>query len=232
MDAQQLLGLRCPPIGIAFAETPPDGIERWPGPAQPAGCSFWQKAQQGETFYTLPEDHYGCAVGAYTHAIDLPAKRSQDLQETVGLMVESRYLEMDEVPGIPRLQRAPGAVVYGPAGGNFEPDVVVITATPAQAMLIYEAAVRSGAGNPMTNILGRPSCGVLPVSLSSAASAMSLGCAGNRLYAGLLDDELYVAIPGEKWRAFESSLEEIVAANERMRAYYQHQAAPMSSKGP
>jgi uncharacterized protein (DUF169 family) len=221
-DVQSLLGLRVPPVALAFLDEAPANMTRWSGPAQPAGCAFWQKAQAGESFYTLPADHYECAVGAYTHAIDLPPERSEQLGQTVGLMVENEYIKMEEVPGIPRLERAPAAVAYGPAEAvTFDPDVVLITATPSQAMLIYEAALRAGAGAALTNLLGRPSCAVLPLTVGSKQAAVSLGCAGNRLYAGLRDEELYVTIPGANWEDFKLRLAEVAGANARMGDYYQ-----------
>jgi uncharacterized protein (DUF169 family) len=232
-NVQQLLGLRRPPIAIAFASETPAAIPHWAGPAQPAGCAFWEKAQAGEVFYTLPEDHYGCAVGAYTHAIDLPPERGSQLQDTLGVMVESGYLEMAEVPGIPRLARPPVATLYGPADDEaFAPDLVMIAASPAQAMLIYEACLRAAAGNPLTNLMGRPSCAVLPLTLAGGAAAMSLACAGNRLYTGLGEDELYVSVPGSKWGAFKAALQQITAANQSMREVYaanEHYRAPQGS---
>ena len=71
----------------------------------------------------------------------------------------------------------------------------------------------------------RPTCAVLPFVMSSASAAVSLGCAGNRTFTGLQDDELYVAIPGAKWEDFKVRLAEIAAANEHMGRYYvEHEA--------
>jgi uncharacterized protein (DUF169 family) len=230
LDVKQALALRVAPIGIAFLSGAPVGLDAWAGEAKPAGCSFWREAQAGRSFYTVAEDHFGCAVGSYTHGIDLPAERAAELNETVGLMVESGYLETAEVPGIPTLAETPRFVAYGPADdGGFAPDVVLITARPAQSMLIYEACLRAGVGSPLTNLLGRPSCAVLPLTVSSNSAAMSLGCAGNRLYAGLRDDELYVALPGARWGDFRARLGEIVAANARMSQYYEAHAADVAA---
>ena len=57
------------------AKRAPAEVPAWSGGPAPSGCTFWQKAQQGQTFYTVPADHYNCAVGAYTHKISLPAER-------------------------------------------------------------------------------------------------------------------------------------------------------------
>jgi uncharacterized protein (DUF169 family) len=231
LDVQAMLGLRVPPIGIAFLDAVPAALQPWRGAQQPAGCAFWQRAQEGESFYTLPSDHYNCAVGAYTHAIDLPPERAGELDDTVGLMVENGYIEMAEVPGIPRLEQAPAAVAYGPADApSFAPDLVLLTLTPAQAMLVYEAALRAGTGAAVTNLLGRPSCAVLPMTMSTSQAGVSLGCAGNRLYAGLRDDEMYVTIPGARWDDFKSRLAEIVATNERMGDYYRAHEADVAAR--
>ena len=220
-DVQTMLGLRAPPVAIAFLNETPAHLPPWSGPPQPAGCGFWKEAQNGASFYTTAADHFNCAVGAYTHGVDLPPERAEQLSETISLMVKNRYIDPAEVPGIPRLPQAPTAVAYGPADTSlFSPDVVLLMANPAQAMLIYEAAVRSGAGAALTNLLGRPSCAVLPLTVSGGQATVSLGCAGNRLYTGLRDDELYVAIPGSRWADFTARLTEIRGANERMNAHY------------
>ena len=39
----------------------------------PAGCSYWKQASEGHAFYTTPEDHENCAVGAFTHGVTLVA---------------------------------------------------------------------------------------------------------------------------------------------------------------
>jgi uncharacterized protein (DUF169 family) len=187
----------------------------------PAGCAFWRAAMDGHSFYTVPSDHYNCAVGSYTHAIQVPADRGNVLMDTIGFMVGSGYLQMAEVPGIPVLPEQPEFIAYAPASeATFAPDVVLIAAKPASAMLIYEAALRAGAGDALSQTLGRPGCAVLPLSVKTGQAAMSLGCKGNRTFTGLPDEELYVAIPGAKWDAVLSALTDIVAANGTMEAHY------------
>jgi hypothetical protein len=92
-------------------------------------------------------DHYNCAVGSHTHRIALPAERAHELNDTIVFMAENNYVATAEVPGIPTLAESPGAVAYGPMeGARFNPDVVLIAANPAQAMLIYEAAIKGRGG--------------------------------------------------------------------------------------
>jgi uncharacterized protein (DUF169 family) len=222
---QHLLGLSSPPAGIAFLDAPPDGVPKWEG-AVPAGCAFWRQAMNGKSFYTVPSDHYNCAVGSHTHSIRLPSERAAELEQTVGFMVRNNYIRMEEVPGIPTLPKAPAAIAYGPAGEtSFAPDVFVVAANPAQAMLLYEAAIRAGAGNALTNILGRPGCASLPLALASGVAALSFGCKGNRTFTGLTDSELYFVLPASHWDNLSAELATVAAANLCMRDHYQSQSA-------
>ena len=90
-SVQEALGLMAPPIAVAFLQSPPAGISPYTGPPLPAGCAFWAQAQEGNSFYTKPSDHYGCAIGAYTHRIDLPEERAGELEGTVVLRVRSPH---------------------------------------------------------------------------------------------------------------------------------------------
>ena len=217
----ELLGPGKPPIAIGFFESPPACVPRWDGGPVAAGCMFWEKAMSGQTFYTVPSDHYHCAVGSYTHKIALPAERAHELNDTIVFMSENSYVATAEVPGIPTLDRSPGAVAYGPMdGAGFKPDVVLIAVKPAQAMLIYEAAIKAGAVSALTNALGRPACAVLPLTMTNSQASISLGCKGNRTFTGLPDEEMYVVIPGDKWEAVIEKLAEAREANVAMGKYY------------
>lgn len=213
-------------IAIGFFDAPPPGIPRWEGGPVPAGCVFWEKALRGQTFYTVPTDHYNCAVGSHTHRIALPAERTHELTDTLAFMARNNYVASEEVPGIPTLARAPGAVAYGPMeGAGFKADLVLIAARPAQAMLIYEAAVKAGAGSAVTNALGRPACAVLPLTMASRQTSISLGCKGNRTFTGLPDEEMYVSIPGDSWQAVLDKLAETHEANAAMESFYRGRKA-------
>lgn len=220
-DVQALLGLEKPPIAVGFFDSAPSGVPAWIGAPAPSGCSFWKRAQQGEVFCTAAADHYNCAVGAYTHKIALPEARAGELMQTLEFMGESKYVAIEEVPGIPTLAQTPNFIAYGPVGAvPFVPDVVIVTAKPAQVMLLYEAALKAGAGGALMNTLGRPGCAILPLAMNSGAAALSLGCKGNRTYTGLPDDEMYVSIPGAQWAAVAAMVGEVVAANQAIAAYH------------
>jgi uncharacterized protein (DUF169 family) len=93
------------------------------------------------------------------------------------------------------LVKAPVAITYAPSGDSlFAPDVVLFSCIPSVAMLLNEAANRAGlTSSPLP--LGRPTCTALPASLQHRA-ILSLGCIGNRVYTGLGEDEMYMAVLG------------------------------------
>src|SRR5438093_8549534 len=140
------LGLPRRPVAVTFRETPPVGVSKFTG-TEPSACSFWRLAAGGQTFYTVPGDHYNCAIGSYTHHMPLPPDRAQELDQTLSLMAGIGYVRMEEVPGIPRLPQTPGVVIYAPlADTPVDPDVVLFAGRPGRVMLLQEAAVRAGSG--------------------------------------------------------------------------------------
>lgn len=56
------------PVAVSFLDAVPEGVRRFDG-TEPSGCSFWRIAATGRVFYTVPENHFNCAVGAHTHNI-------------------------------------------------------------------------------------------------------------------------------------------------------------------
>ena len=87
--AREILGLRRLPIKVGFLDAPPPSLARWAGGPVAAGCVFWDRAMEGKSFYTLPADHWNCAIGSHTHKIGLPADRANELPATIGFMVET-----------------------------------------------------------------------------------------------------------------------------------------------
>jgi len=99
------------PVAVAFLDAEPAGIKRFVG-SEPSGCSFWRLAAEGSTFYTVPENHFNCAVGAYTHNIPLSPEREKETEQTLKMMFELGYVRPEEVPQISRLAQGPKAVIY------------------------------------------------------------------------------------------------------------------------
>ena len=220
----ELLGLRTPPIAIAFVDSPPPGIARV-NAAEPAGCGYWRRAAAGEVFFTLADDHKGCPVGAHTHHIPLTSSEQAELMGLVETMVGLSYLKMEEVPKIARRSTPLQAAVYGPLSRlPIPPDVVLVRGTGRQLMLLAEAAEHAGiaGGSPA---MGRPTCAVVPEAMHASRTAVSFGCIGNRVYTGAADEDAYFAIPGQHVAAMERSLVTIVQANEALHDLHQSRAA-------
>src|SRR6266851_4682869 len=119
------LGLTSAPVAVAFLSAPPAGLSRVLRPA-PAGCGYWKQASEGEAFYTTAEDHQNCPVGAHTHNVPMSPEKAQELQSLVGMMVELKYLKMEEMPAIPTRTTPMQIAAYAPlASATFTPDVVV-----------------------------------------------------------------------------------------------------------
>jgi uncharacterized protein (DUF169 family) len=228
--ATEILGLRRVPVKIAFLDATPADLPRWAGGPVAAGCVFWDRAMGGSSFYTLPADHWNCAVGSHTHKIGLPAERAAELGATIGFMAETRYLDPAEVAGIPTLDREPAAVAYAPATSDaFAPDVVLMAVNSAQATLVFEAGLKAGISRGVAAASSRPSCAILPASAKTELVSISFGCRGNRTFTKLGDDEMYVALPGPRWSDFLDTLVEVQRANLTMGNYYQAHAAKFAA---
>ena len=115
IGAAVTLGRR--PVAVAFLDAAPGGIERFDG-TEPSSCSFWRLAAAGRVFYTLPENHFNCAVGAYTHNIALSPEREKETEQTLKMMFDLGYVRPEEVPQIPRLAKTPTAILYAPLGDS------------------------------------------------------------------------------------------------------------------
>lgn len=221
------LGLQKRPVAVTFLDAEPAGIEKFTG-TEPSGCSFWRLAAAGGVFYTVPQDHYNCPIGSYTHGISLPPERAKELEQTLGLMAQIGYVRMEEVPDIPRLQKEPRAIVYAPLGESpVEPDAVLFAGVASQIMLLQEAAMRAGCAAAIPT-LGRPTCMALPAAMAHG-SLVTSGCIGNRVYTGLGEGEMYVIVPGKHLSRVASELETVVSANAQLAQYHQQRKRSLAS---
>jgi len=216
------------PVAVTFADAAPAGTPRFLGTV-PSGCSFWRIAASGRTFSTVPSDHYNCAIGSYTHNISLPGERAGELTQMLTFMTGLGYIRMEELPGIRRLRKTPGVVIFAPLGDTpVAPDVVVFAGLPGRVMLLQEAAIRAGL-MPQASLLGRPSCMALPVALAQGTVA-STGCIGNRVYTDVGEDELYVVVPGRDLLKVSDEVETIVAANTRLFEYHRERRQALATE--
>ncbi len=205
------------PVAVTFLDSAPAGVTQFTG-TEPSSCSFWRLAAGGKTFYTLPENHFNCAVGAYTHNIPLSPERAAETEQTLKMMFDLGYVKPEEVPQIPRLPKTPAAILYAPLGDSpNDPDVVLFACKPSAAMLLNEAAGRAGVASGMP-ALGRPTCMALPATMAHG-SIMSLGCMGNRVYTGLGEDEMYLVLRGSDLQKVADALGVITSANNALHQY-------------
>lgn len=224
----QSIDLASRPVAVAFRDAAPAGIAKFTG-TEPSSCSYWRLAAAGRAFYTVPGDHYNCAIGSYTHNIPLPDERAPELDETLKLMTGIGYLKMEEVPGIPRMPQTPGVVIYAPLGETpVDPDVVLLTGRSGKIMLLQEAAHRAGvrSGAPL---LGRPTCMALPAALGRGF-VLSVGCIGNRVYTGVGEDELYAVMPGKDIEKIAGEMETIASANATLFDFHRARRAELTTE--
>jgi uncharacterized protein (DUF169 family) len=222
-----LMQLSRPPVAVAFLAAPPAGVQRIDRSAA-AGCAYWKHASDGHAFYTTPDDHQNCPVGAFTHGVTLPPAKAEELQSLMGTMIELQYLRRDEVAGIPHREEPLQIAAYAPLDrAMFTPDVVIFRGNTRQIMLLSEAARAAGAFEAGT-AMGRPACAMLPQALSSTAAVASVGCIGNRVYTDLGDDELYLAVPARALDGTLGQLETILGANAELEKFHRQRATALA----
>ena len=215
------------PVAVTFQETPPDNVPAFFG-TEPSGCSFWRIAAEGKTFYTIPSDHFNCAIGSYTHAIPLPPERGVELEQTLSFMTGIGYVRMEEIPAIPVLPKTPQVVVYSPlADTPASPDLVLFLGAPGRLMLLQEAAIRAGVST-QTPLMARPTCMALPAALASGVVA-STACVGNRVYTDIGEDEIYVVVSGNSLYALMNEIQTIVDANSKLSEYHKGRRLALST---
>jgi uncharacterized protein (DUF169 family) len=215
------------PVAVSFLDSEPTEVTKFTG-TEPSGCSFWRLAAEGRTFYTVPENHFNCAVGAYTHNILLSPEPQAETEQTLKMMFELGYVNPEELMQIPRLSKGPKAIIYAPLGdAPAAPDVVLLACQPAAAMLLNEAACRAGVGMGAP-ALGRPTCMALPAALQYGALT-SLGCIGNRVYTGLRQDELYVVVRGRDFPAVAEALKTTKIANSALQQHAEGRREQLST---
>lgn len=209
---QESLGLRRPPVAIGFFDAPPAGLQRWTGGPVPSRCTFWRCAMEGQSFYTTRDDHVRCAIGSYTHGADLPAERSHELHAAHGFSQPDPFLEVQHLPQLHVLDEIPEVIAYAPLpAADFAPTLIVVTATPAQAMQLHEAAVRASADAATGVVVTRPGCALMAMAGHRKTVCFSLGCRNNRKLTALGDDELYFCVPAALWAPLTARLGEVLA---------------------
>ncbi len=223
-----LLQLKQPPVGLAFVDTLPEGVEHMQRRV-PSACTFWRLAEQG-VFYATAEDHQECPIGMMTMGFSMPAESQERAQNLVQTMADVAYFSPAEVSALPVVKKPHQSIVYGRLD-QFpgQADVVLCILETQQAMLIAEAM---GNANWLQlggqSVFGRPTCAVIPRALSSGTTAMSFGCVGARTYIGLTASEMVLTLPAVEFANLVARLETTVAANQALVPFHQGQKEKFS----
>ena len=215
---QSSLSLTWPPVAIALTDSAPAGVPAFSGKVA-AGCRFWQEAAT-RTFVTAPRDHDLCAIGTFTHNLEVSAAHETDRRDALHVFADLGYVRPEDIPNIPVLARRPAFVVYGPlADSPLPPDVVLLFVRADQTLILSEASQSLEGGLPPA--MGRPACAIIPKVKNTGRAALSLGCCGARAYLDILTDDVALyAIPGPSLEAFALRVTELAKANQTLSIFH------------
>jgi uncharacterized protein (DUF169 family) len=209
------LGLEMPPVQISYLDERPKGVPEHPG-GVPSVCTFFAYGTRSAFFAGLPK-HEDCEIGAFVLGIPPHGEVGGRLMATIGDMQKEGYLNPGEEAKVPHNAVAPKYVAYGPLGSlPVPPTGVLMFADPHAAMLAAEAA-GSAPDVWAVPMNGRPMCAIVPILNQGAATALSLGCTGSRIYTDIGRDKLVVGVRGDRLTEFAQKLDRIVRANEFVR---------------
>ena len=199
-ELSSLLALQSKPLAITFSQRAPANVPLYQSRAPEAtpdgrtgkvsaGCVFWMKAAD-RTFTTLPQDHGNCSVGSVTHGL----KTLQEVADKadVAALLESGWVKMEMMPGIPVVKQRPNYITYGPLEDTtVDPDVVFLRINAKQAMVMSSAV-------DGLRYEGKPQCHIIPIAKEQKQVAVSVGCMLSRVRTGMSNTEMTCAIPAER----------------------------------
>lgn len=169
-------------------------------------CVSISMAALGASLY-LPTSAHACSAAKAALGLEqLPEKvRDGTVPYMHGLArtKEAAARIMSEIPKLP-LGSTKGTVVSPLGKAFFEPEVVVLTVKPVQAMWVANSLMFHSGGPRMSAAFAgmQASCSdVTALPLMTGKVNFSLGCYGCRSAGKLEEDEMYVGIP---WKLFES----------------------------
>jgi uncharacterized protein (DUF169 family) len=195
-----LLGLKGSPVAVKLAKTPADIP---PGylkvNEKHRHCQFVQDARlRGLTGFATQGEHL-CKGGAAVMGIE-PSPEIVADGTTYQKLGNFKTIEgaVETVRAIPKLDETVYATVYAPLEkATFDPDVVVIVATPRQALRLSQAYLHASGGRIAADYAGIQSlCADAVVAVKQrGVPNMTLGCNGSRKYSGIAEDEVIMGFP-------------------------------------
>jgi uncharacterized protein (DUF169 family) len=209
----ELLGLAEAPVAVSF-DAPAGADDTQPVEPQPAGCCFWEPAQQ-QRLDTVAADHAHCSVGSYTHGL-IPLEQAAAGEDTAAL-VDSGWVGEADLMAAAALPFRPSSITYQPLADAEDPDVVLAKLSPPALMTLLGAV-------PNLTLARKPQCVIVPLAHAGQV-AVSPGCAVSRTRTNLPEDELTCAIPG---RDLESIIQRLEVSTAADRAVSEFAAADMA----
>jgi uncharacterized protein (DUF169 family)/NAD-dependent dihydropyrimidine dehydrogenase PreA subunit len=197
----EILNLRKSPVSVKLIKTVedvPSNVMQLEFPVR--HCVSINMAAHGAVFYLPPAKHACAAAKACLGMAELPEKvKNGTIPFMHGLAAtqESAARIMSEIPKLP-LGSTQGTLLAPLEKTFFEPDVVILTVVPKQAMWIANAMLfETGSPRVTANFAGmQASCGdVTAIPILKGEVNFSVGCYGCRSAGKLADEEMYVGIP-------------------------------------
>lgn len=199
-ELKELLGLKGSPVAVKLAKTAADVPAGMPKMAEKTRhCQFVQNARlKGVKGYATHEEHL-CKGGAGVMGVEpLPqAVASGDMYYKLGNFKTAEGA-LETVTAMPKSGEKYYATVYAPLEeATFEPDSVVVIATPKQALRITQAYLCATGGRVSSDYSGIQSiCADAVVAVKErGAPNMTLGCNGSRKNSGIADEEVILGLP-------------------------------------
>ncbi|MBM4241586.1 MAG: hypothetical protein FJ150_08010 [Euryarchaeota archaeon] len=208
---KEKLGLIKLPVAIKFVlreDDIPEGIEKIDENIR--HCEMVQRASQGEILYATVEEQMCKGGAAAIGLMEAPDKiKTGEFYQELGRFssIGSAKRTMEEIPKIEPMMYA---VIYAPLeAANFDPDVIVIISTPAQAMKLAQAMVYTLGGRVEADFSGIQSVCADAVAgpFIRKRPNITLGCSGSRKFAGIKEDEVIVGMNGENIGCVVNALE-------------------------
>ena len=171
-----------------------------------ASCVHWSLAQAEKSpRRTVASDHAGCSVGSYVHGFtDLASAAAA---EDTGMLVSAGWVEPEVLSTLPTLAAVAGGINYIPlADLSVDPDLVLLTVTPAQLMALQTAI-------PTLNLTGKPQCQIIPLAAGGAPCA-SVGCAVSRARTRMEESRMTCALPLQTFLSALAPLEKAAEADQ------------------
>ena len=220
----EYLQLEHMPVGLAFVEEVPEGIQHQETPV-PSACTFWRLGEKG-VFYATGDDHQECPIGMMTMGFGMSPEAQKRAGALVQNMANVQYFSPAEVSALPIVKKPHQSIIYGRLDEfPVEADVVLCVLNNQQSMLVAEALGSVNWLEGGQSAFGRPTCAVIPRTMQTGKTSMSFGCVGARTYMGLTSSELVLAVPAQKLAELIERLQTIVEANAALAPYHVQQRA-------